>query len=481
MPFYASKLTNVLSSRLSSWHGARIKFMARYIGSLLKLATTNGKELALALNPRVKEDSNYRRIQRFMSEFAFDFGMFGRFLLSLLPQKEGFIVVMDRTEWHFGSKPVNMLMIGFAYKGIAFPVLWNVLSKESDGAAGKEGSSSTEERKALFERFLELVPPEKIRAFVADREFISEDWLGFLTEREVPFVIRIRSSRRVALKSPGRPGLPARMFFRGPLLSVGQKRKLAGGQHFVSGQPVNVTGKRLTEKSDEFLILISSRLSGSEEPLWLYRRRWEIESLSQKFLRAAMKSRGFNLETTHVTTPERIAKLVGLLALAFVWSHLVGQERHAREPLKTKNHGYPERSLFRYGLDLLRSIMLNLTERKEQFRRCVRLLADPSKSFVVWCESNDSQPRTEADKAQVVCSSISFSSGPSCGSGGSFLPPFPPLPSVSSGSAARGWRRGFMATGGLVWGDGALDFMLLSFYIYPSPSPIANRFSVCSR
>jgi hypothetical protein len=84
--------------------------MARSCRFALKLATTNGKELALALNPRVKNDSNYRRIQRFMSEFAFDFETFGRFLLSLLPgQKEGFLVVMDRTEWHFGSKPVNVL------------------------------------------------------------------------------------------------------------------------------------------------------------------------------------------------------------------------------------------------------------------------------------------------------------------------------------------------------------------------------------
>jgi hypothetical protein len=67
MPFYASKLTDVLSQHLPSWHKARLKFMARFVGSLLKLTTTNGKKLALALNPRVKAASNYRRIQRFMA------------------------------------------------------------------------------------------------------------------------------------------------------------------------------------------------------------------------------------------------------------------------------------------------------------------------------------------------------------------------------------------------------------------------------
>jgi len=123
VPFYASELANVLSEHLSSWNRARLKFMARYVSSLLQLTTTNGSELALMLNSEVKDASNHRRIQRFMSGYDFDFDHFGSFLLSLLPQASDFIVVMDRTEWHFGAKPVNVLMIGVAYKGIAFPVL----------------------------------------------------------------------------------------------------------------------------------------------------------------------------------------------------------------------------------------------------------------------------------------------------------------------------------------------------------------------
>lgn len=372
MPFYARKLTAVLSERLpSSWHRARLKFIARYVGSLLKLTTTNGKKLALALNPQVQSSSNYRRIQRFMSGFAFDFLAFGRFLLRLLPQKSGFVVVMDRTEWHFGSKPVNVLMVGFAYKGIAFPVLWDVLPKE--------GSSSTEERKALFERFLRLVEPDEIRAFVADREFIGSGWLGFLSDRDVPFVIRIRSNRGVALGSPGGPALPARMFFRGCPRGGGARRLAGGEQRFVGGQPVSVLGKRLHGKSGEFLVLITSPGVASEQASRLYRRRWEIETLF-----AAMKSQGFDLEATHVTDPERVSRLIGLLSLAFVWSHLVGQWRHAEQrPLKVKKHGWPEQSLFRYGLDLLQSVMLNLTEKKDEFRRCLSVLTDPPKSFVV--------------------------------------------------------------------------------------------------
>jgi len=139
---------------------------------------------------------------------------------------------------------------------------------------------------------------------------------------------------------------------------------------------VSVVGKQLHKEKDEFLILIASGVAASRA-CELYRQRWEIETLF-----AAMKSRGFDLETTHMSRPEHVGKLIGLLGIAFTWSHLVGQERHGRRPLKIKKHGWLEQSLFRYGLDLLQEIMLNLNEMEEEFRRCIRLLTNPSKSFV---------------------------------------------------------------------------------------------------
>ena len=75
MPFYARKLTAVLSERLpSSWHRARIKFIARYVGSLLKLTTTNGKKLTLAFNLTEKK------------------GEFGRSLSVLINPPKSFVV-----------------------------------------------------------------------------------------------------------------------------------------------------------------------------------------------------------------------------------------------------------------------------------------------------------------------------------------------------------------------------------------------------
>ena len=356
---YVSKLTSVLSKDLSGWHKARLKFMARFVGSLLKLTTVNFSELALALKPGVQVASNYRRIQRFMAGFFFDFDAFSALLLRLLPQKKGFVVSMDRTNWKFGETEINAgLMIGICRKGICFPVVWRLL--------GKAGNSNTYERIALTRRFLALVDAGEIRAFVADREFIGEDWLGYLKDEKVPFFIRIRKNTCV-----GPEKTAAWQFFSD--LKVGQKRVLAaGGRQSVLGHNLHVIGMKYVGRSDEpeDLILVCPKRPG--QALRHYRRRWGIETLF-----GALKSRGFDLEATHLTGEKRLEKLVGLLALAFAWSQLVGEWRDGRDPIKPKSHGRLGKSRFRYGLDYLRRIMLDLAERQDDFLACLQALVAP--------------------------------------------------------------------------------------------------------
>ena len=52
--------------------------------------------------------------------------------------------------------------------------------------------------------------------------------------------------------------------------------------------------------------------------LRFYKRRWEIETLFSAF-----KTRGFNLEETHMSNPKKLDTLFTLLSLAFVWSHTI--------------------------------------------------------------------------------------------------------------------------------------------------------------
>jgi hypothetical protein len=90
-----------------------------------------------------------------------------------------------------------------------------------------------------------------------------------------------------------------------------------------------------------------------------YTLRWGIETLF-----AGLKSRGFCLEQTHVTRPDRlsclVSCLVGVLSIAYCWAFAVGLWLWEQEPLRPKKHGRVQSSCLRRGLDLLRPVALLL-------------------------------------------------------------------------------------------------------------------------
>ena len=108
-------------------------------------------------------------------------------------------------------------------------------------------------------------------------------------------------------------------------------------------------------KPDSGGLLILAGNHRFPQPLDIYGLRWEIENLFQ-----CLKGRGFHLEETRLTHYFRIKKVMALVAVAFCWARKTGEWKHqAVRPLKTKNHGRPEQSLFRYGLDYLTDSLLH--------------------------------------------------------------------------------------------------------------------------
>jgi hypothetical protein len=82
------------------------------------------------------------------------------------------------------------------------------------------------------------------------------------------------------------------------------------------------------------------------------------QSFTRQTLFADLKSRGFNLEDTHLLPPERIAKLLAVLAIAFAFAHATGQWRAKFREIVIRAHTRRAQSIFRYGYDLLRQILL---------------------------------------------------------------------------------------------------------------------------
>jgi hypothetical protein len=112
------------------------------------------------------------------------------------------------------------------------------------------------------------------------------------------------------------------------------------------------------------LLSIASR-SRPQRALAIYRKRWKIETLF-----AALKTRGFNLESTHMVDPEKLSMLMAVLAMAASGAYKVGLWAIKTKP-RLKAHGRPARSLFALGLDALRKLFAPRT-----FTQSLQVLLD---------------------------------------------------------------------------------------------------------
>lgn len=64
-----------------------------------------------------------------------------------------------------------------------------------------------------------------------------------------------------------------------------------------------------------------------------YTKRWEIETLF-----SCLKSRGFNLEDSHLTDMKKIKKLLVVYAIAFCWCYSIVEWQHEKvNQIKIKN------------------------------------------------------------------------------------------------------------------------------------------------
>ncbi len=181
----------ILSDTLKEFFGdkmnlARIKFFGLFISALCKVQTVCFEKLACGFDSNAKTESSLRRIQRFISEYSLDSDLVARFIFTLLPHKPPYRLVLDRTNWKFGTKNINILTLGIVYKGVAFSILFRIMPKF--------GNSCMQERINLMERFVRLFGSDSIECLLADREFVGDKWLEYLNKLSIEYHIRIREN-----------------------------------------------------------------------------------------------------------------------------------------------------------------------------------------------------------------------------------------------------------------------------------------------
>jgi hypothetical protein len=343
----AESKNSILFATLSSIFGdkmnlARIKFFGLFICALCKVQTVCFEKLATAFDTDVKVDSSLRRIQRFIAEYHLDTRLIARFVFSLLPHKPPYRLTIDRTNWKFGTTDINILVLAVVYKGVAFPILYKMMPKS--------GNSSTRERIDLMEEFIELFGVDSIDCLLADREFVGQHWLNYLNHRHIRYHIRIRDNFWVVIPNNGHRVKASWLFNN---IKVNQYAFHRGIVR-VNGQLCYLSASKIKNKQGTLELQIIVSFNKPDKSQSLYKERWQIESAFK-----ALKTSGFNIEDTHLTDLERINKLLALVIFAFTWAYIAGVILDSLCPIKTKNHGRKSKSIFKYGLTFLASVLFS--------------------------------------------------------------------------------------------------------------------------
>jgi hypothetical protein len=320
------------------WNKSRIKFLKRFITSLILSSTVNLSRISLHMNTRVKQLSNYRNIQRFLLHYQLNYDEYARFILSIIPQKEKFYIVMDRTNWKFGKTDINVLMLGIIHKNICFPLYWSLLDKR--------GNSNTKERKELLSKGVNLLGKHKIKALLCDREFIGIRWFSYLVKQEIEFHIRIPNQVKFGSylqKNRKKVNELFKKFKDGVKIDYLKRVTILGCNLYVS----------YVRSAKGNCIIVSNK--DNYNSLEIYQKRWKIENMFKAF-----KTSGFNFENTHLKNLEKIKKLIFLVSIVYSWCSLVGLMIEDQIKIRILAHGRKQFSTFKKGLNYLTQILLKL-------------------------------------------------------------------------------------------------------------------------
>lgn len=318
---------------------SRLETLAVLLVGLANCRTVNLSHLASQFPGTAKHSSNYRRLQRFFQFVELDGDVAARLIMRMLNLTRPALLALDRTNWKLGSRDVNILMLAVVTRRFRVPLMWVLLDHA--------GNSAATQRIALMERYLRLFGASSIRALLADREFVGAEWMNFLNKNNVPFVIRLKEDRLIRLTDG------TQRQFR-TLLRKPRRGTWEGSLTGMDEPPDNrlrFAAKRI--KGAE-LIIIATNLDDAGLGLKLYRKRWGIECMF-----ADAKTRGLNLEDTHITDPAKLATLLVLTALAVTWACRCATRVLGRGTIRRKGHGRREKSWFRTGLDALRKWIMH--------------------------------------------------------------------------------------------------------------------------
>lgn len=326
-------------------NSARLNCLSFIVSAMLQHRTVNLAILSTSDDGKdVSNETRYRRLQDFFLNAKLCYRSIGLFILRRIPKPpEGYTLAMDRTNWKFGRKHINFLVISVVVGSASIPLVWKVLPQKT-----KRGNSNTAQRQAIMNRLLKILPAKDIYVLTMDREFIGEQWFKWLEQKDIGYIARIKFNAKISDQNAS-------------TLARRSKYKIKGKQ-MIYGLELFLACKLLGPRSrSEELLVVSNRFQG-KQALKLYRKRWGIERLF-----GHLKKKGFDLEATHMTSALKLDKLFAVITIAFFVSFAWGcQVRNSQQKESAQSK---RKSLFRIGLEDILRIFQTMHSKDKAMRR----------------------------------------------------------------------------------------------------------------
>lgn len=279
--------------------------LAMLIGGIVGSQKVNLPAIANKAPNGTQRESQVRRFERWIDNERISLEMyylpFIAELLSGLAKLGPLALVMDGSE--VGRNSIT-LMLSVLYRGRALPLVWVVRQ-------GKKGHFPADMHVDLLEQVQALLPDDAEVIFMGDGEFDSVPLLAAIVAQGWWYVCR--TGKNI-------------------LLGVDGEWVPIGEVDLMRGQCLEMPGVLFTQQEfgpvsvilwwdaeyKEPIYLVTNMPSVEEACRW-YRKRARIETFFSD-----QKSRGFNLHKSHISNPQRLARLMIATCLAYLWIIVLG-------------------------------------------------------------------------------------------------------------------------------------------------------------
>lgn len=286
---------------------SHIHALALMITGLVRGKSSDFEKIGSQSGARAKNPSRVKQIHRFIKNEHVSYEAHYLPFISLVITSLGlseFRLSIDSSQ---AGRNCLILTIGLVYKKRVIPLAWLVYK-------GKKGHSSGEKQLELLSQVQRLLPEGAKVILTGDAEFDGTELLSWLKAQP-----NWEYACRTAKNSQVRASKGVDWHALADIAPVAGESRQLNNLYFTRQEVRSVNIAFIwNEQEAQHLYLVTSSETLSQTQQW-YRRRFKIETLF-----ADVKSRGFGLDKSGIRHPERLARFVIALFLAYIWLIYLG-------------------------------------------------------------------------------------------------------------------------------------------------------------